>query len=342
MNEFALPTMSRRTFLGAAASSLVFAPYAANAAGSGAPGSYGIVEYDHLMVRVADANIAVENLRKLGFIARAFPIVAGGPMMSGGTMMKSKDGKLTSLETMAVLDQPCMPDSMEFINGSEGPKSMVLLVRDDDQFYQTMKADGHAVHPPFASGDGMSYLPKRCHPKIPNATDALLAFTQRFSPTIPEYGQAPFNYNTYTHEQPGVWAVPPDYQGHPNTALHMSRTYAVSPDVEADAQAQAQFWQQDYEMLPDGTGVIATPSTDLVILTPAAMEARFPNADPPNLALGMAIWPRPLIGVQITVESLEATKSILDTNGISFARNRDGIFVMPELVHNTIVEFSEV
>ena len=303
-----------------------------------APADYGFVEYDHLMVNVKDADASAAYLFKLGFLAGARPYVPNGPWYGGGAAMTSPEGKGTFLEIISDVDPACEPDSMEFLKAGFGPASMVVLVEDDMAYHDAMVANGYKMHPPFAAGDRMSYLSEECREKI--GGESLASFTKRFSPIIPVFGQAPFNFNAYAQEAPGVWQFPPQMTAHPNTAQMISQTFAVTNNLADDAENMASFWQLEADVKSDGTAVLETTSTDLIVLTPAAFEKRFPGLSAPGGDRLAGDKPRPIVGVQILVGDMGRLKGVLTSSQVEFTENENGVFVAPESTTNTLIEFT--
>lgn len=131
-----------------------------------------------------------------------------------------------------------------------------------------------------------------------------------------------------------VWI--PELMRHPNRASGILRIYARSPGPEADAALLARlFAEGSVSSIPGGAELATGPnSARIVLLTAAALAARFPGMD---LGGGAA---RGLVGLSLRSDDLAETARVLERAGIAATQTEDGLAVPPALAVGAIVEFA--
>jgi hypothetical protein len=315
--------------------------------------SLGIVDVDHVMIRVFDLEAAAMSYRRLGFtvtpVREKIPLAelttpshTGGAGRAAAPPQKAtinnrhvifqpfpgRDDVANFLEFMCIEDQlntpPQAMQMLSFLLDTEGPKAVVGYTEDVDRSRESMRAAGIETYPPIRFETGWR----------DEERDLFVPIVAR--PAPPVFGQFPFQvgpYETPTLEgyryQP--WTV------HPNGALYLTGISGITDDVRRDAQVMAEkAFGVQVEYLGEDIAMLCVRDMCLRIMSPRGFASLYPGLD---FSVERSL-PH-LFGVTIVVRALDEATAILDANDVAYAKTPGGVCVPRHAAHNTLVEFVE-
>jgi len=309
--------------------------------------AFGIVDIDHLMIRVADLKIGAETFRKLGFTITPPRQHIDMSALEGATGRESKADRKASinnrhilltpfpgrddvanyLELMCIEDQLATPPQVTqmlcFLLDSEGPKTVVTISKDLEHSRQQMLEQGieTSVPVPFRTG---WYDEDR---------DQLVP--AHGSPAVPVYGQTPFMTNPceistldgYRYEP---WTV------HPNGARRLLGVTGITDRIHTHAEAMADnVFGTAVEWASDDVALIWPRDLFFRVVTPAGFAQLYPGLDFSTERILPA-----LCGATVAVDSLDTLCDTLNASGVEYAEIPSGAVVVPRhQAANTIIEF---
>jgi catechol 2,3-dioxygenase-like lactoylglutathione lyase family enzyme len=285
--------------------------------------NHDIIEIDHLMCGVQDAQRAGASFERMGF--RVTPLSAIEPMGLGNRCVlfqSATPGAACYLELMSILDHAKAPANMlRTLSGGERVKSMVMVTADCDACYQALLAGG------FAPPSPPIHLQRDWH--FPGGETVRPAFAV----ILPM--PAPLTFNVCQHKTLPLY-LRPDWTSHPNGALRLDSVIAVARDPD--------FVTRFYERLfgaravRDASGVarVSPANVALRVGTAAALRAAIPSLELPEPDAAA------YVGIGVRVASLAALRTYLDRSGVSYSvLERKAVVVPASAAHGNFIEFSE-
>lgn len=166
---------------------------------------------------------------------------------------------------------------------------------------------------------------------LPSGGEAVAAFsTLFFDPSEIPKGTV-FMCQHKTPET--VWL--PELLSHPNTACGLHAILVTSETPEQHAQEFARLWAGGRVVKASDSHTVETGenSAPLVVLTQAALEARYPDLDMTGSPSGV------FSGLQIKVSDLDAAKRCLQEAGITAIETELGVAIAPQDTSGVVLEF---
>jgi hypothetical protein len=169
---------------------------------------------------------------------------------------------------------------------------------------------------------------------LPSGGDALAAF----STVVFDAEEVPMgSVFMCQHKTPEtVWL--PELLSHPNTACGLHAILAVSVAPEEHAHQFARLWADGTVVSSSDAYTVETGdnSAPLVLLTQAALEARYPGMDLSQSPTSV------FSGLQVKISDLNATRRCLEEAGITPTETALGLAVAPRDTSGVILEFVPV
>lgn len=276
-------------------------------------GPQAVRPIDHLVIAVHDLDAAQKSYGRLGFTLTP---VARHPFGTANSLVQLEGG---CLELLGIADPSAIPA------GGEGAFSFGAFTRDflkkreGVSMLALQSGDPAADRADFAARGLPLYAPFRFEwmARGPDGVERPLAFSLTFTgdARIRDTG-----FFTCHHERPeNFWRA--EYQRHANGALRIDAVVMVARDP-ADFHEFFFYFTAQHDMRSDSLGVtLDTGAGKLEILSPVAVKGLYGEvveADPK---------PR-FVATSIAVADLDATRAVLEANGVSF-RSVLGRLVVP-------------
>jgi hypothetical protein len=313
---------------------------------------FRVIDIDHLMIRVANLERAVEAFRSLGFTVAPPRHLSAATMQSGvgasdggeadrarkstfnhrHVLFRPPNGRTdvaNFLELMAVEDQlrtpPALTQMMCFLLDSEGPKMIVCSSDDVVLARDEMIADGIETSMPIALESGWH----------DEEHDRFLPVSAR--PIVPVYGQTPFMVNTADIAPAGRESLRHEpWTQHPNGAKYLAGVTGITEELREHAQLMAdRVFGSELEWESADSALIRPRDLFFRMVTPTGFAALYPGLDYSRERILPA-----LCGASVAVESVDATRRVLEANGIEHHDTPTGGIAVPRhAAANTIIEF---
>jgi hypothetical protein len=298
----------------------------------------GIVDIDHLMIRVGNLDNAVARFRALGFVvapprrSRHDPSVPLRAYDNRFILFQPYPGRTDVANFLALA---CLQDQfgapwhlrkrMSFLWDTEGPRTIVCLARDLEFTYEAMVRAGWEVDLAPPPPDDIGWLDEGSGQWIP----------LRNRPCTPTFRQVPFMFNAYHTDTLESFHHEP-WTHHPNSARYLSLITGVSDNISRDAYIMsAQVFGSPPRWISEDIVLVSCRDIALRIVTRRGFEALFPGLDFSSERILPA-----LCGVTIVVSEVTEVRSILATNGVPFVTFGDERIVVPRSAAcNTLIEF---
>ncbi len=301
--------------------------------------SFGLVDIDHLMIRVAALDDALSRFTAMGFTVSPARLDVGDdrprrrPYDNRFILFQPYPGRKDIANFLALA---CLQDqfgapwalrkSMSFLWDTEGPKSVVCLSQDIEATARSMEQAGLEVDlaAPGTSGSGW----------VDEATGTWLPLRNR--PCNPTFRQLPFMVNAYATDTVETFHHGP-FTEHANGARYLSTITGVTDDIERDATWMARdvFGVSPVWPSPD-VALICPRDIVLRIVTPAGFAGLYPGIEySPERILPA------LSGATIVVSSIARLRKVLESGGITYAQIDETHVVVPRgEANNTVLEFT--
>ncbi|OGA60624.1 MAG: hypothetical protein A3G81_09150 [Betaproteobacteria bacterium RIFCSPLOWO2_12_FULL_65_14] len=286
--------------------------------------NHGIVEIDHLMCGVDDAERAGTSFERMGF--RVTPLSAIEPMGLGNRCVlfaSRTPGAACYLELMSILDAAKVSTTMtRTLGGGERVKSMVMVTPDCDACYQSLLAGG------FAPPSPPIHLQRDWH--FPGGGTVRPAFAV----ILPM--PAPLTFNVCQHKSLDLY-LRLEWTSHPNGALGLDSVIAVA----REPQAVLGFYERLFgaRAATDAAGLarVSPANVGLRVGTAAQIAAVFPDVELPDAQTAA------YVGIGIRVVSLASVRRLLDRSGVPYeVLARNALLVPASHAHGNFIEFTEV
>lgn len=286
--------------------------------------NHEILEIDHLMCGVDDAEQAGASFERMGFRVTPFSVIESMGLGNRCVLFASRTpGAACYLELMSILDASKVPAAMtRTLAGGERVKSMVLATPDGDACHRSLLAGG------FAPPSPPIHLQRDWH--FPGGETVRPAFAV----ILPMPAQLLFN--VCQHKTLPLY-LRPEWTSHPNGALGFDSVIAVA----RDPQVTLGFYERLFgaPTATDATGFarVSPAKVGLRVGTAAALAVAFPEAALPEP--DAAIY----VGIGIRVASLSVLRALLDRSGVPYRLlERHALIVPASHAHGNFIEFSEV
>ncbi|MEM9011087.1 MAG: VOC family protein [Pseudomonadota bacterium] len=269
-----------------------------------------ILDLDHLMVNVPDAEAAGQTFERLGFTVTPKSVMPG--LANRLICFADADpdhGICNYIELMGMTDPAIAPPPMpDLLARAHGPISTVMAVDDAEAVTARLSDQGLGVGP-------VLHLQRDWH--LPGGE----VISPAFAVAIPALEQRPFYWNYCQHKTAGHY-VRPDFTGHRNAIARLDAVLAVH---EAPAEAAAPY-AVDWQVKPAGEDPVAVAPgrVALEIHTPAAFAKRFGGPAP---APG-------LCGIRLRSRDLQASAAAMPEAVMEDGR----LLLAPEHAAGTLIE----
>ena len=301
--------------------------------------SFGVVDIDHLMIRVATLAGAVTRFEAMGFT------VAPPRLELGATAprWRAYDNRLILFQPYPgrrdianFLGLACLQDqfgapwelrkSMSFLWDTEGPKSVVCLSNDIEATARAMRDAGLEVVLEAPASAELGWVDKETGNWLPH----------RARPCNPTFRQLPFMTNAYGTDAVASFHHPP-FTRHPNGARYMSTITGVSDDIERDVDWMS---REVFGVTPvwESEDIALVRPRDIVlrIVTSNGFAALYPGVHYSRERILPA-----LSGATIVVSSMAQVTEALERGGVTHVRIDDARVVIPRSeASNTVLEFT--
>ena len=301
--------------------------------------SFGVVDIDHLMIRVATLEGAVTRFEAMGFTVAPPRLELG----AATPRWRAYDNRLILFQPYPgrrdvanFLGLACLQDqfgapwklrkSMSFLWDTEGPKSVVCLSRDIEATARAMRDAGLEVALEAPASAELGWIDKETGNWLPHRT----------RPCNPTFRQLPFMTNAYGTDTVASFHHPP-FTRHLNGARYMSAITGVSDDIERDV---AWMSRDVFGVTPvwESEDIVLVRPRDIVlrIITPTGFAALYPGIDySPERILPA------LSGATIVVSSMAQVTEALERGGVTHVKIDDARVVIPRSeASNTVLEFT--
>jgi hypothetical protein len=306
--------------------------------------SFELLDIDHLIIRAASLDRAVETFEALGFqIApkrkpAAPPADDGQPARSAPFSLRhilfqpypGRDdiANFVVLQCIeAQLDVPTgIAQVMSFMLDTEGPRAIICYSNDLDKTRAAMEEAGVEVAPSvWRVEDG--WEDEESGRSLPVQSQPLITVTRRTPFPVNAFQSS--TLETMRHEP---WTV------HPNSAKYLAGAIGVTDDVRRDVELMAGgVFGVEPEWESEDSALVRPRDLHLRIVTPRGFAALYPGLDFSSERILPA-----LCGAVFAVESLDTLRETLDTNGVERVETPRGSVVVPRRhAVNTMVEFVE-
>lgn len=309
------------------------------------PNTNGIIDIDHLMVRVASLDKAAEIYTRFGFFVCpprkkiSMSALKDGAAQPGDTKQATINNRhiifkpfpgrsdvANFLEFMCIEDQRATPPTVTqmlcFLLDSEGPKTIVCLTDDVDRTADAFRSRGFTVPATIPFETGWDDEERDRFVRI------------QAKPFVPVFGQMPFQTNCYETSTLDNYQYTP-WTSHPNTARYIAGVTGVTENLSRDVEFMARrVFDVEPEWVNDDVALVKPRDLFLRIVSPAGFSQLYPGLDFSK----ERILPH-TVGATFAVESMQALEEILRENNISFVVTPSGICVPRQLACNTVLEF---
>ncbi|MBT1509056.1 VOC family protein [Bradyrhizobium sp. SRL28] len=280
---------------------------------------------DHLVICVRDLAQAALDWRTLGFNLTPTGVLPFG--VSNHLAMFENN----FLELLAVTDAaavtPVAPDrfsfgahNRDFLATAEGMSMLALH-----------SADAHADAARFRANHIGAYAPLDFgrDKVLPGGGTTRLEFSLAFA-TDPAMPGIAFFTCQQRHPPERFWN--PEYQRHPNGALRVIEVVMSAPEPAAHRGFLERFTESTAELVP-GRLTVGESGDRITVLGPAEIARRLPD-------LAGDTSPR-FCAARLAVTDLDATKRVLESNGVDFEIAGAVLLVPPAASHGLALEFVE-
>ncbi|MGE0716876.1 MAG: VOC family protein [Alphaproteobacteria bacterium] len=278
-----------------------------------------VLGIDHVIVLVRDLDAAREDYARLGFTISPRGTHSAHMGTGNHTIMLERD----YFEVLGVL-APTDANARwrEFLDRREGMSGVALKTDDAAAAAAEMRAIGVAAADPVHFSRPVD---------LPGGGKSAAAFnTTQFPPDATPGGRM-FCCQHLT--MPATWI--PSLMTHANTAYGLAEVLLATDDPAGTAAAYARIFDRGTAPVAGGVAV-ATGNTPLVLLTPAALKARYPGTDLSGL-------PAPaLAGFVVKVRSRDRAKAALAAGGARYAEEGASLVVGPTAARGVVLEMRPV
>ena len=285
----------------------------------------GVVELDHLMIKVDSLEAATEKFSRMGFdVTPESRIESLGVANRLVLLWPRRPGVANFLELMSVPDPGNVDSTMaEVLSAGEGIKMIVHLAADIEKFVATIRERETWVDPIWDI---------RREWQTPDGERE----TIRFRVTKPVPGGAPFTINAYQPNVIGQY-LQDRFRHHANGARHVAAVTGVAA-AQQFASAVAYFealYGIPAQRAGEGIAEIKPRDVTLRIVTATSFAGLYPEIGPAPLRLPC------LAAITIEVSDLESVATLLTANDVSHVRRGQpaGIVVGPNEACGVTVKF---
>lgn len=272
-----------------------------------------ILDIDHLMIHVPDAQKAGDALADLGFTVTplsSMPGLANRLICFADT--DAQAGMCNYIELMGLTDADVAPAPMpELLGNGFGPVSTVMSVDDAEAVRQRLVAGGLRVG---------SVLDLQRDWQLPSGD----VITPAFAVAIPEPGQSPFYWNYCEHKTPQHY-VRAEFTRHANHIERLNAVLAVHEQPASAAHHYARHWNA--AIGGDDPVRVQMATVTLEIYTPAAFKQVFElEREEPGL-----------VGLRLGTSDIAAARTVMAGNGTDPLDMDDGFLIRPEQAADTML-----
>ncbi|MDF1734119.1 MAG: VOC family protein [Minwuia sp.] len=220
-----------------------------------------VMDVDHLMVHVHDADAAGREFEELGFTVTPKSTMAALGLSNRCVLFQpASDLCCNYIELMAKEDPARVPAFMhEVLGTAEGPVSLVMATPDVRAAADGLAGRGVSFQPPFD-------VERDWH--LGGGIDVRVAF----GVCVPAVGQSPLYWNLCEHRTRQHY-VRPDMTSHANGAIRITAFDAVAPDPAEAARGLADDWSAKMLQTDDGTCLVQPGSVAVSIAASAGTTA---------------------------------------------------------------------
>jgi hypothetical protein len=276
----------------------------------------GIIEIDHLLTAVRDAERAGEDFERLGFTVTPLSVIAAMGVANRLVLLTPLgDGTANFVELMALYDPATANTAMQqLLEGQESIRSMVMTSRDAEATRSALVAAG--------------YEPGEVHKlqrvwELPSGEKLNLAFDVLLP--LP----APFAFNVCQYRTLQHY-LRPQWREHRNGALSLVSVHCVAAEPRAAMGYYEKLFGKLAEHASDESLSITPGDVKLMVHTPAQFTATF-GLEPPR--------PEGYAGYSIKVADLGRTTDLLRSRGVDLVDLRSAAIVRPEAAHGNVLRF---
>ena len=280
---------------------------------------------DHLVICVRDLAQAELNLRTLGFT-----LTPTGVHPFGTSFRLAMFGN-NYLELLAVINAAAVPAGAPGRFSFAAHHQRFLAAAEGMSMQAWHSADAHADAARFAANDVSAYAPFDFgrDAVLPGGATARFEFSLAFA-TDPALPGIAFFTCQQRHPPELFWK--PDYQCHPNGALRVVEVVMSAPEPAAHRSFLECMTESAAELAP-GRLTIGETGNRITGLSPLEIARRLP---------GVAADGSPrFCAARLAVADLDATKRVLQSNGVDFQVNVGVLSTPPAASHGLTLEFVE-
>jgi len=282
---------------------------------------------DHVVQCVRDLDLARSFYERLGFTLTP---PAQHPFGTGNSLVQMKGSFLELLTVMAPQDiAPHAPNrfsfgafNKDFLARREGFSMLVFEGKDAPLDARGFAQRGLQTYAPFDF---------QREAELPDGSSVTVGFSLAFV-TDPRMPEVAF-FTCQQHAPEHFWK--PDYQRHINGAQDIAEVVMVADAPKTLQGLFAGIQGPDAVKMVDGNLHVSGPLGRVVVLTPDALAARYPDIALP----GDPAHPH-FVGYRIVVENLDRAAAILRDREVGFQSGSDRIWLDPAECFNCLVEFS--
>ncbi|MGD1886168.1 MAG: VOC family protein [Cohaesibacteraceae bacterium] len=272
-----------------------------------------LLDIDHLMINVPNAQRAGEMFEALGFTVTplsAMPGLENRLVCFPDTA--ASDGVCNYIELMGLTDANTAPPPMpDLLSRPFGPVSTVLCASDARAVRARLVASGMRL-------GSVLDLQRDWH--LPSGE----VITPAFSVAIPDLDQSPFYWNYCQHKTPHHY-VRPDFTNHTNSVTRLKGVIAVHNDPDEAAIHYETMWQTKTSGRDPVT--IKLNTVDLEIHTPQGFARQF-ELEAPSPGL---------IGMRLETPDLQAARSAIGNVGVAARDVQGGLLIEQSGAADTLV-----
>jgi hypothetical protein len=280
---------------------------------------------DHLVICVRDLAPAELNWRMLGFT-----LTPTGVHPFGTSNHVAMFGN-NFLELLAVTDAAAVPaaapgrfsfaaHNQNFLATAEGMSMLALHSTDAHADAARFKTDGISAYAPFDFGRDAV---------LPTGAKARVEFSLAFA-TDPAMPGIAFFTCQQRHPPELFWK--PKYQRHPNGALRVIEVVMSAPEPAQHRGFLERITESKAELAP-GRLTVGDKADRITVLSPLEIARRLPGLAADGFARFCA--------ARLAVADLDATKRVLQSNGVDFPITDGVLLIPPAASHGLALEFVE-
>lgn len=272
-----------------------------------------LLDIDHLMINVPDAEAAGAAFEALGFTVTplsAMPGLANRLVCFSDT--QSQQGVCNYIELMALTDAEVAPPPMPALLGQPlGPVSTVMAADDARAVQARLLEAGMNI-------SSVLDLQRDWH--LPGGE----TITPAFAVAIPHLDQSPFYWNFCQHKTPQHY-VRSDFVGHKNAVTRLAAVMAVHPDPKEAAMHYRAAWQ------------CQVSGDDPVVLSPGAVDLEIFSSDAFENCFGEVPRAPCLAALRLKTSDIETTHEVMSENGAVMREHGMGFVVASACAANTLL-----